>query len=101
MELLLSTSRPFIVFTLFSLNHSPSPSSLHTVQAFSERTRIERGQYPAPRIFHTGETIFGAHWHNMYNEIVDMDEAVEALGRLKAEGGDIAISYKNYNLPSR
>lgn len=53
-----------------------------------------------PRIFSVGDVIYGAGG-NTHQDIVDMDEARSALIRIKAEGGPGAISYKNYNIPSR
>ena len=53
-----------------------------------------------PRIFSVGDIIYGAGG-NIHQDIVDMDEARSALIRIKAEGGPGAISYKNYNIPSR
>ena len=53
-----------------------------------------------PRIFSVGNVIYGGAF-NFHQEIVNMDEAVSALKRIKVEGGPGSISYKNYNLPSR
>jgi hypothetical protein len=54
-----------------------------------------------PRILSAGTVIYGAEVPGMTQDIVDMDEAMSALMRIKAEGGAGAISYKNYNIPSR
>ena len=54
-----------------------------------------------PRIFSVGSVIYGAAIDGLHQEIVNMDEAVSALIRIKAEGGPGSISYKNYNIPSR
>ena len=54
-----------------------------------------------PRVFSVGSVIYGAAEDDLHQEIVNMDEAVSALTRIKVEGGPGAISYKNYNLPSR
>ena len=54
-----------------------------------------------PRVFSVGSVIYGAAFDDVHQEIVNMDEAVSALIRIKVEGGPGAISYKNYNLPSR
>lgn len=54
-----------------------------------------------PRIFSVGSVIYGAAMNNLHQEIVNMDEAVSALTRIKVEGGPGSISYKNYNIPSR
>ena len=54
-----------------------------------------------PRIFQTGEIIYGAGYPELHQDVADMDEARSALVRIKAEGGKVATSYKNYNLPSR
>ena len=77
-----------------------SPSA-DNVDSFVERSRIENGLMVGPRIFSVGSVIYGAAFDGLHQEIVNMDEAVSALTRIKAEGGPGAISYKNYNLPSR
>ena len=77
-----------------------SPSA-DNVDSFAERSRIESGLMVGPRIFSVGSVIYGAASDNLHQEIVNMDEAVSALKRIKVEGGPGAISYKNYNLPSR
>ena len=77
--------------------HSPSADN---VLGFAERFRVERGQLVGPRIFQTGNIIYGAAM-NMHQDIVTMDEARSALIRIQAEGGPASFSYKNYNLPSR
>jgi hypothetical protein len=45
--------------------------------------------------------IYGAAAPQLHHDIVDMNEAREALVQIKAEGGPASFSYKNYNLPSR
>jgi hypothetical protein len=78
-----------------------SPSS-DNVDGYVERSRIERGQLVGPRIFHTGNIIFGdSTFPFLHQDIVDMDEAFSALLRIKAEGGNVSTSYKNYELPIR
>ena len=77
-----------------------SPSA-DNVDSFVERSRIESGLMVGPRIFSVGAIIYGAAYDDLHQEIVNMDEAVSALTRIKVEGGPGAISYKNYNLPSR
>lgn len=69
--------------------------------AFIERSRLESGQFIGPRILTTGSVLFGGSWVGLHEEIVDMDEAVSALARIKAEAGPVSFSYKNYQLPSR
>lgn len=71
------------------------------MDGFIERTRVENGQMVGPRIFSTGIPIYGGEEAGMTQDIVDIDEARSALIRIKVEGGVGAISYKNYNLPSR
>lgn len=77
-----------------------SPSA-DNVDSFVERSRIESGLMIGPRVFSVGSIIYGAASDDVHQEIVNMDEAVSALTRIKVEGGPGAISYKNYNLPSR
>src|SRR3546814_4765006 len=52
----------------------------------------------APRIFSTGEVIYGAKAAGVYAEINGYDDALAHVRRLKAQG---AHSVKNYNQPRR
>lgn len=54
-----------------------------------------------PRIFHTGDVIYGAGWGAIHNDAADLRDARSALIRIKAEGGSASYSYKNYNQYSR
>ena len=54
-----------------------------------------------PRIFHTGNVIYGAGAPGYHNDVADLDDAYSALIRIKAEGGPASFSYKNYNQYSR
>lgn len=89
----------FIYFVRFTIRaYSPSADN---ARGFWERFRVERGQAVGPRIFQTGDIIYGAGAPGIHQDIVDMDEAFSALIRIKVEGGPASFSYKNYNLPSR
>lgn len=87
----------FLAYGVTTL-HNPSASQVAT---FAERSRVERGQVVGPRIFHTGEPIYGAGDPGYYTSVANMEEAYSALVRIKAEGGPASFSYKNYNQPSR
>lgn len=77
-----------------------SPSS-DNVLGFVERGRVENGGMVGPRIFHTGNVIYGAEAPKYHSDVADMDDALSALIRIKAEGGSASFSYKNYNQYSR
>ncbi|KII89304.1 hypothetical protein PLICRDRAFT_109538 [Plicaturopsis crispa FD-325 SS-3] len=87
----------FLAYGVTTL-HNPSADNVNT---FAERSRVESGQIIGPRIFQTGQIIYGAGAPGYHHDVVDMDEARSALIRIKAEGGPASFSYKNYNLPSR
>ncbi|KAJ7284597.1 hypothetical protein C8J57DRAFT_1289035, partial [Mycena rebaudengoi] len=87
----------FLAYGVTTL-HNPSSDN---VEGFDERSRVERGQLIGPRIFSTGEPIYGAAYPELHQDIVDEADAHSALLRLKVEGGPGSISYKNYNLPVR
>ncbi|KAJ7668294.1 hypothetical protein B0H17DRAFT_1087605 [Mycena rosella] len=87
----------FLAYGVTTL-HNPSSN---TVEGFDERSRLESGQLIGPRIFSTGQVIYGAAAPGLHQDIVDNDEAYSALLRLRVEGGMGSISYKNYNLPVR
>ena len=74
--------------------HNPS-SSAH--QAFAAAEYARAGRILGPRIFSTGEIVYGAE--SLYYSPVDsLDDALAHARRLKAQG---AISIKNYNQPRR
>jgi len=75
--------------------HDPSARAAEIfVAAEMQRT----GKILAPRIFSTGEIIYGAKSPDVYAEIDSYDDALADVRRLKAQG---AHSVKNYNQPRR
>jgi imidazolonepropionase-like amidohydrolase/Tol biopolymer transport system component len=75
--------------------HNPS-SQASTVFAAAERQRA--GLTLGPRIFSTGEVIYGAKAPGVYARIDSYEDALAHVRRIKAQGG---ISVKNYNQPRR
>jgi imidazolonepropionase-like amidohydrolase/Tol biopolymer transport system component len=75
--------------------HNPS-SQASTVFAAAERQRA--GLTLGPRIFSTGEIIYGAKAPDVYARIDSYEDALAHVRRIKAQGG---ISVKNYNQPRR
>ncbi len=76
-------------------SHNPS-SRASEIFVSSEMQRA--GLILAPRIFSTGEVIYGAKASGIYAEINGYDDALAHVRRLKAQG---AHSVKNYNQPRR
>ncbi|KAJ3543125.1 hypothetical protein NMY22_g3250 [Coprinellus aureogranulatus] len=87
----------FLAYGVTTL-HNPSADN---VDAFTERSRVEAGYMVGPRIFSVGTVVYGAAEPGVYQDVTDLEEARSVLRRIKAEGGEYAISYKNYNIPSR
>jgi imidazolonepropionase-like amidohydrolase/Tol biopolymer transport system component len=75
--------------------HDPSARS---AQIFPASEMQRAGKILAPRIFSTGEIIYGAKSPDVYAEINNFDDALQHVRRLKAQG---AKSVKNYNQPRR
>ncbi|MDE0877272.1 MAG: amidohydrolase family protein [Sphingomonas bacterium] len=75
--------------------HDPSARAAEIFVA-SEMQRA--GKIVAPRIFSTGEVIYGAKSPDVYAEINSYEDALADVRRLKAQG---AHSVKNYNQPRR
>ncbi|PZN96953.1 MAG: amidohydrolase [Alphaproteobacteria bacterium] len=75
--------------------HDPSSRAAEIFVA-SELQRA--GKILAPRIFSTGEIIYGAKAPDVYARIDSLDDALAHVRRLKAQG---AHSVKNYNQPRR
>lgn len=76
-------------------SHNPS-SRASEIFVSSEMQRA--GLILAPRIFSTGEIIYGAKAAGIYAEIDSYADALAHVRRLKAQG---ALSVKNYNQPRR
>ncbi|QPC99217.1 amidohydrolase family protein [Qipengyuania soli] len=75
--------------------HDPSSQASQIFEA-SERQRA--GLLLGPRIFSTGEVIYGAKAPGIYARIDGYDDALAHVRRIKAQGG---VSVKNYNQPRR
>jgi imidazolonepropionase-like amidohydrolase/Tol biopolymer transport system component len=75
--------------------HDPSAQA-SVIFAAAEMQRA--GKIVAPRIFSTGEIIYGAKAAGVYADINSFDDALAHVRRLKAQG---AMSVKNYNQPRR
>lgn len=75
--------------------HDPS-SSASMIFAASERQQV--GTLLAPRIFSTGEIIYGAKSPDAYAQIDNYEDALAHIQRIKKQGG---FSVKNYNQPRR
>ncbi|MBB3032612.1 amidohydrolase family protein [Alteriqipengyuania lutimaris] len=74
--------------------HDPSSGSTFFVAEDLQRT----GRLLAPRLFSTGRIIYGARAPGAYAQIDTLEDALDHVRRLKAEG---APSVKNYNQPRR
>ena len=75
--------------------HDPSA---RTAEVFSASERQRAGDLLAPRIFSTGEIVYGAKAADVYAQIDTYDDALDHIRRIKASGGH---SIKNYNQPRR
>ncbi len=75
--------------------HDPSSSAS---MIFAAAERQQAGTLLAPRIFSTGEIIYGAKAPSVYARIDSYEDALDHVRRIKAQGG---ISVKNYNQPRR
>ncbi|HEY0625797.1 MAG TPA: amidohydrolase family protein [Allosphingosinicella sp.] len=75
--------------------HDPSNDSS---EIFAAGEMQRAGLIVAPRVFSTGEVVYGAKLPGLYAEINSFDDALGHVRRLKAQG---AHSVKNYNQPRR
>ncbi|MEH6585777.1 MAG: amidohydrolase family protein [Halioglobus sp.] len=73
-----------------------NPASKATL-AFAAAEYARAGKILGPRIFSTGENIYGAR-STAYSPVNSLEDALAHVRRLKAQG---AISVKNYNQPRR
>ncbi len=74
--------------------HDPSNTA---TEIFAAAELQRTGRILAPRIFSTGEIVYGAH-SEYFVDISSLEDALDTARRLKAEG---AVSLKNYNQPRR
>ncbi|NWG92991.1 MAG: PD40 domain-containing protein [Parvularculaceae bacterium] len=75
--------------------HDPSNAAAE----FFPAAELQRaGKIIAPRLFSTGEVVYGAKSPGFFAEIESYDDALAHVRRLKAQG---ARSIKNYNQPRR
>ena len=75
--------------------HDPSSDAS---EIFSASERQRAGELTGPRIFSTGEIVYGAKAPDVYARVDSYEDALAHIRRLKAQGG---ISIKNYNQPRR
>jgi len=75
--------------------HDPSSRA---AEIFAAAEMQRAGKIVGPRIFSTGEIVYGAKQARSYAQIDSYDDALAHVRRLKAEG---AGSIKNYNQPRR
>ena len=75
--------------------HDPSSTAS---EIFVASEMQQAGKLLAPRIFSTGEVVYGAKAYGVYADIQNYDDALAHVRRLKAQGGH---SVKNYNQPRR
>ncbi|KAH8898441.1 hypothetical protein GQ53DRAFT_881601, partial [Thozetella sp. PMI_491] len=78
--------------------HNPASKN---VGGMVERNLIEKGRMYGPRVFHTGDVLYGSTQPPVYTEINSQLDAKSALLRIKVEGGDESFSVKNYQLVAR
>ncbi|VUC33747.1 unnamed protein product [Clonostachys rosea] len=78
--------------------HNPASKN---VAGHVERNLIEKGRMYGPRVFHTGDVLYGSVQPPVYTEINSLQDARDALLRVKEEGGEDSFSVKNYQLSAR
>jgi imidazolonepropionase-like amidohydrolase/Tol biopolymer transport system component len=75
--------------------HDPSAQAS---QIFAAAERQRAGLMLGPRVFSTGEIVYGAKAADVYARIDNYEDALAHVRRIKAQGGH---SIKNYNQPRR
>lgn len=94
------TSWEMATFLGYGVTTIHNPSSKN-VAGMAERARIEKGRMYGPRVYHTGDVLYGSTQPNVYTEINSLADARSALLRVKVEGGNACFSVKNYQLAAR
>jgi imidazolonepropionase-like amidohydrolase len=67
-------------------------------EVFAAKEYQQAGRFLGPRIFSTGEIVYGAKSARVFAEVNSLEDALNHVRRLKASG---ALSIKNYNQPRR
>lgn len=75
--------------------HDPSNRAS---EVFAAKEMQQAGLILSPRVFSTGEIVYGAKAARFYAEVNGFDDALAHVRRLKGQG---ALSIKNYNQPRR
>lgn len=78
--------------------HNPASKN---ILGMVERGLVEKGRMYGPRVFHTGDVLYGSTQAPVYTEINSRSDARSALLRIKVEGGESSFSAKNYQLAAR
>ncbi|KAI8183516.1 hypothetical protein KHU50_002066, partial [Colletotrichum sp. SAR 10_65] len=78
--------------------HNPASNN---VAGHIERVLIDKGRMYGPRVYHTGDVLYGSTQPSVYTEINSLADARDALLRIKEEGGDASFTIKNYQLVPR
>ncbi|KAI8244751.1 hypothetical protein K4K57_003878 [Colletotrichum sp. SAR 10_99] len=78
--------------------HNPASNN---VAGHIERVLIEKGRMYGPRVYHTGNVLYGSTQPSVYTEINSLADARDALSRIKEEGVDSSFTVKNYQLVPR
>lgn len=78
--------------------HNPASKN---VAGHVERNFIEKGRMYGPRLFYTGDVLYGSVQPPVYTEISSLQDARDALLRVKKEGGEDSFSVRNYQLSAR
>ena len=86
-----------IAHLAFGVTTIHDPSS-RASQIFSSSEYQRAGRLLAPRIYSSGEIVYGARAPSVYAEINSLDDAEQHVFRLASQG---ALSIKNYNQPRR
>ena len=86
-----------IAHLAFGVTTVHDPSNVAS-QIFTAAELQRVGRYLAPRIYSTGEIVYGAKAPRVYAEIDSYEDALAHVRRLKSQG---AHSIKNYNQPRR
>ena len=75
--------------------HDPSNRAS---EVFAAKEYQQVGRFLSPRVFSTGEIVYGARSARVFAEVNSLDDALTHVRRLKSQG---ALSIKNYNQPRR
>jgi imidazolonepropionase-like amidohydrolase len=87
----------YVVNLAYGVTTTHDPSA-HSIDVFAQAELVEAGEMTGPRIFSTGDVLYGGQQASVYTKVEGPEDALNAVRRMKAYG---AHWLKVYQQPRR